>query len=233
MFEYYFLPGEHHVPANMTLQNLHDFSIIGTVSKPSPLAVLVLADCSQSYIIKIIDSYNITIANVMLKQCDQPQLTNLLITSCYSCKIENVIFTNLGLVGTSLIGSTYLTEIMLMSSRKFQMFCQKIELNYWKQSYTDHEHKLIMNRLSIIGDRSKCYGNGAVGLFITDTIESFTINLTNSLFSNLDHTALTVIDRGYGHHRVHIENSTFENNYIHRASLHREINDVMHCKAFD
>ena len=49
--EYHFLPGEHHVPANMTLQNSHNFSIIGTVSKPSPLAtVLVLADCSQSYI---------------------------------------------------------------------------------------------------------------------------------------------------------------------------------------
>ena len=227
--EYYFLPGEHHVPANMTLQNLHDFSIIGTVSKPSPLAVLVLADCSQSYIIKIIDSYNITIANVMLKQCDQPQLTNLLITSCYSCKIENVIFTNLGLVGTSLIGSTYLTEIMLMSSRKFQMFCQKIELNYWRQSYTDQEHKLIMNRLRIIGDRSKCYSNGAVGLYISIaliTIEGLTINLTNSLFSNLDHTALTVIDQGYGHHRVHIENCTFENNYIHKKSLHQEINDV-------
>ena len=45
--EYHFLPGEHHVPTNMTLQNLHNFSIIETVSEPSPLAVLVLADCSQ------------------------------------------------------------------------------------------------------------------------------------------------------------------------------------------
>ena len=59
--EYHLLPGEHHVPANMTLQNLHNFSMIGTVSKPSPLAILVLADCSQSYIINIIDSYNVTV----------------------------------------------------------------------------------------------------------------------------------------------------------------------------
>ena len=29
--EYHFLPGEHHVPANMMLQNLHNFSIIGTI----------------------------------------------------------------------------------------------------------------------------------------------------------------------------------------------------------
>ena len=47
--EYHFLPGEHHVPTNMTIQNLQNFSIIGTVSKPSPLAVLVLVDCPQSY----------------------------------------------------------------------------------------------------------------------------------------------------------------------------------------
>ena len=86
--EYYFLPGEHYVPANMVLQNLHNFSIIGTVSKPSPLAVLVLVDCPQSYIINIIDSYNVTVANVMLKQGDQPQLTNLLLNLCYSCTLK-------------------------------------------------------------------------------------------------------------------------------------------------
>ena len=63
--EYHFLPGEHHVPANMTLQNLNNFSMIGIISKPSPLAVLVLVNCSQSYIIKIIDSYNVTIASVI------------------------------------------------------------------------------------------------------------------------------------------------------------------------
>ena len=39
--EYYFLPGEHHVPANMILQNLHNFSIIGTTSNLSLPVVLV------------------------------------------------------------------------------------------------------------------------------------------------------------------------------------------------
>ena len=33
--EYHFLPGEHHVPANMVLQNLYNLSIIGTVSNSS------------------------------------------------------------------------------------------------------------------------------------------------------------------------------------------------------
>ena len=33
--EYHFLPGEHYVPANMKLQNLYNFSIIGNVSETS------------------------------------------------------------------------------------------------------------------------------------------------------------------------------------------------------
>ena len=46
------------------------------------------------------------------------------------------------------------------------------------------------------------------------------------MFSNLDHTALTIINRVYGYNRIHIENCTFENNYIHRTSLLEEIADI-------
>ena len=216
--EYHFLPGEHHVPANMILQNLHNFSIIGTVSKPSPLAVLVLVDCPQSYIINIIDSYNVTIANVILKQCDHPQLTNLLIYLCYSCTLENLVFINLGMIATNLVGRSHLTKLAIKSNRKFLMFCQQITLNYWYlQSFTDHMHLLVMNQISMIGDRSKCYRNGPVGLHIyigIVTTKSLTMILNNSLFYNLDHTALTIISQCYGYNKVNIENCTFENNYV-------------------
>ena len=39
--QYYFLPGEHHVPANMLLQDLCNFSVIGTVKESPPPVVLV------------------------------------------------------------------------------------------------------------------------------------------------------------------------------------------------
>ena len=216
--EYHFLPGEHHVPANMTLKNLHNFSIIGTVHKQSPLAVLVLVDCPQSYIINIIDSYNVTITNVMLQQCDHPQLTNLIITLCYSCTLENVVFMNLGIIATNLVGRSHLTELVIKSNRKFLMFCQEIALKYWNlQSFTDHKHLLVMNQINMIGDRSKCYSNGPVGLHIyigIIALERLTIILNNSLFYNLDHTALTIVIQCYGYNKVNIENCTFVNNYI-------------------
>ena len=203
------------------LQNLHNFSIIGIVSKPSPLAVLIMVECSQSYIIEIINSYNVTITNVMLKQCNQSQLTNLIIRLCCSCTIENVIFINLGLNGGNLIGRSYLKKVILKSNRKaskFSMVCQKIVLTYWPwdlQSFNDHKHYLTINQIDIIGDGSKCYSDGTTGLHIhVILIEGITISLTDSLFSNLDHTALTIISQCHGYSKILIENCTFENNHI-------------------
>ena len=215
--EYHFLPGEHHVPANMTIQDLHNFSMIGTVSKPSSLAVLVSVDCPQSYIINIIDSYNVTFANVMFEQCDHPQLTNLLINLCYSCTIENIVFMNLGLVGRNLIGMSYLNKIVKKANRKkskFPMYtCQGITLTYRNyQPFIDHKHHLIINQLSIIGDGNKCYSYSQGLLHITIYGEALTITLTNSLFYNLADTALLIYNKCRGKNTVYIENCTVENN---------------------
>ena len=78
--EYHFLPGEHHVPANMTLQNLYKFSIIGIADKT--MSPVVLVGCSQSYVIYIIYSQFVTISNVEFKHCgillqDVKELTNI------------------------------------------------------------------------------------------------------------------------------------------------------------
>ena len=58
--EYHFLPGEHYVPANMMLQNLHNFSIIGALNNLSSSVVLVCSHV-QSYVIDIINSHFVTI----------------------------------------------------------------------------------------------------------------------------------------------------------------------------
>ena len=50
--EYHFLPGEHRIPANIVLKNLHNFSIIGIVSKPSLQVVLV--GCVHTHVLRII-----------------------------------------------------------------------------------------------------------------------------------------------------------------------------------
>ena len=61
--EYHFLQGEHHIPANLILQNLHNFSMIGIVNNSSSLVVLV--GCLQRYVIDIMDSQFVVIKNVV------------------------------------------------------------------------------------------------------------------------------------------------------------------------
>ena len=112
--EYHFLPGEHHVPANMILQNLYNFSIIGTVNNSSSPVVLV--GCSHSYVVNIINSHFINIYNVVFKCCSKvpdtkQQLTNLRMSCCFSCKIINVTLLQYGIIGFNLIGKSYLTNV--------------------------------------------------------------------------------------------------------------------------
>ena len=131
--EYHFLHGEHHVPANMIFHNLHNFSIIGTISKFSSPVVLV--GCLQWNVIDIINSHFVTIKNVMFKHCsilpdNKTQITNLRLSCCFSCKIQNVTFIQYGLIGFNLIGESYLYNIKIQSMEFSQLCCQTILLQY-------------------------------------------------------------------------------------------------------
>ena len=123
--EYRFLPGEHHVPASMILRNLYNFSIVGTVSKPSSSSV-VLVGYLQQYVINIIDSYFVIIKNVMFKNCrtSQRELTNVRLSCCLSCKIENVTLFHYGITAFNLIGESYLHNIKIETVKFSQSCCQ-------------------------------------------------------------------------------------------------------------
>ena len=222
---YYFLPGEHQVPANMVLQNLHNFSIIGITKKSLPV---MLIGCLRSYVINITNSCNITIENVIFKHnqihlTKYKYLTNLLIDFCYSCTIQNVAFMNLGLKGINLIGISHLTEIVIKSDKQsnFLVFCQGIALTYQDKAYTDNKHRLIMNQISI--SSNKCYNSDPVGIHIVvlNVIEDLMIVISNSLFYNLDHMALSISSRCSGNNIIIIENYTFDHNtYITEEFLY-------------
>ena len=126
--EYHFLPGEHHVPANMMLQNLHNFPITGTISNSSLPVVLV--GCAKSYVINIISSHFVTVTNVIFKYCNimpanTSKIRNLIMSCCFSCKLENVTFFQYGFKGSNLIGKSYIHNI---NSQSIQLCCQTIFL---------------------------------------------------------------------------------------------------------
>ena len=209
--EYHFLPGEHHVPANMVLQNLHNFSIIGTVSNLSSPVVLV--GCLQGHVINIIYSELVTIKNVMFKHCsilsdDKIQLTNLRMSCCFSCKIQDVTFIQYGFEGFNLIGESYLYNIKIMQFS--QLHCDVISLQYSicvsQNNYSNYIHNITIDRIFIHG-----YNN--VGLFIhmDRTMYHLKILIKNSYFCNMDETALIIKGRySLTTKQIFVTNCTFK-----------------------
>ena len=206
--EYHFLPGEHQIPANMVLKNLHNFSIVGVVGRSSLQVVLVC--CIHSHVLKIYASYYVNIRNVLFKHCYHPQLqphlyfTSLHLSWCFSCVLENVIFTNFGIVGENLMGNSYLNRIYITHTRG--QLCQGITLVYPddNQLLTNKKYHLLMNEIHIteISNGSKCfiindYLTAGLSVYIIRQ-DGGTILINNSLFK----TALYIKNKCATHRNI-------------------------------
>ena len=204
--EYHFLPGEHHVPANMILQDLHNFSIIGTFSSSSPA---LLISCSRAHVIEIINSCFVMITNVVIKHCStlpngRNELRNLKLSCCFSCKLQNVTLLQYGLIALSLIGESYLHNIKLEITQFPEFCCQAILIQYiystcpsWN-SYNNQMHNVTINQL-FIQNYIKCntYAYANVGLYMDLDYSKYNVKilLINSHFYNMDRTALHIESR--------------------------------------
>ena len=246
--EYHFLPGEHHVPANMMLLNLHNFSIIGAFSNSSLPTVLI--GCSQSfYVIYIYDSFFVSITNVKFKHCSilpsNVTRTNLKLFCCFSCKIENVTFVQYGIVGFNLIGRSYLNNIKVVAIQSSKVCCKLILLQYSiclpLHKYNNHMHDVTINQLLIQNYTGCNTSTSENGLHIDLDTTMYHVNmlLTNSKFHSMNQPAL-VINNRYSRTMsyVFIINCTFELNTAKTAirvyiSLFNKSVSFINCEFHD
>ena len=138
------------------------------------------------------------------------ELTNLRLSCCFSCKIENVTFLHYGIMGLNLIGESYLHNIKIETINFSQLCCQAIYLRYticllWNY-YINHTHNNItINQLStgnsyIHGSHIKQLhynsGNRYTGLYISfdksQYYHSANILINNSYFRDMDRIALQI-----------------------------------------
>ena len=218
---YHFLPGEHHVPANMTLQNLHNFSIIGAIRNSSLPTVLI--GCSQSfYAIYISDSFFVSITNVKFKHCsilpNNVTRPTLKLFCCFSCKIENVTFVQYGIVGYNLIGRSYLNNVKVETIQSSKVCHGMILLQHSicppRHTYSNCTHDLTINQLYVqncISVDTSTYENAGLQINLDTTTYHVNTLLTNSEFHGMNRPALVIKNR-YSHTRsyVFIINCTFE-----------------------
>ena len=218
--EYHFLPGEHHVPANMVLKNLHNFSIHGVVSNSSSPVVLV--GCLQRYVINIIDSQFVIITNAVIKHCGllPSDVKNLKLYCCFSCKLENVMFLQYGISALNLIGKSYLNNVNLKITHFAEVCCQAILIQYtystcpsWNGD-NSHTHIITIDKL-FIQNNIKCNTHVTlnIGLYLDldYSVYHIKILLKNSCFFKLDRTALHIESRCSPTIKriISIENCTF------------------------
>ena len=203
--EYHFLPGEHHVPANLMLKNLHNFSMIGIVNNSSSSVVLI--GCLQRYVFDIMDSQFVVIENVMFKHCGilpdgKKRLINLKLSCCFSCTLQDVTLIQYGLTSYNLIGESYLHNVKIETLQFLQSCCQAITLLFISDCQllkinSTYMHQVTMDQISIYNNHTKYIGKYNMGLTIHTerTKYHLKIILKNSYLCNMGETALFVIGK--------------------------------------
>ena len=216
--EYHFLPGEHHLPTNMTLQYLHNFTMTGYRNSTSISAVIVEH-------IQILYSTNVTIKNMifnmpvrkMLKSAQQ----NLVYANCICCKIINVQFLNYGFVGRNLMGKSYFNDTLITATDPSLAHFRYFYLTYESDFTFDYhgECTLVINNISmsfwdmykdpIYNDKSGIY----LLLRPLQHINELTIIILNSHFHNINRK-IVMIDGGRCTTKatITITNCMFEDN---------------------
>ena len=216
--EYHFLPGEHHLPTNMTLQYLHNFTMTGILSYTVSAAVLFI---NLKEHVKIYNSINVTISNVVFKaydkqyDIDEHSICNVMLTNCFSCKVMNVTFSDYGFCGTNLEGKSYFSNIVM----GFTLYCYRGVFLYYEDNLQTVHH----NECTVVIDGIMMYGNGSskssINSYFVPAIHILLPNysmkfvISNSCFQSMSQTVM-YIDGGFytTNIAVWITNCHFEDN---------------------
>ena len=225
--EYHFLPGEHHLPTNMTLQYLHNFTITGSSSnKVSPAVLLIdLLEC-----LEISNSVNVIISNMTFKEYDKQfkfdehNICYVMLNNCLSCRIMNVMFFDYGFCGINLVGKSYLSNIVM----DFTLQCYRgIYLYYENYLQTVHH-----NECTVVIYRILMYGKGSCdialkpAIFIVLSNCNMTVVISNSYFWSMGQQILHIYSAYATHNAVLIKNCIFEDNRYHNMYIFESLLQV-------
>ena len=222
--EYHFLPGEHHVPTNMTLQYLHNFTISGyqfsSTSAASTVIISSLYTCT-----KIFDSVNVTIDNIIFKMhnssiiLENPfsVLYNLVLENCFSCKITKVIFLEFRFQGRNLLGKSYVNDVLFKVTDEASSFTSIIYLLYYTSDFTIKHYgecMLIVNNISVSYTNTQLVNDAAIYVLLLPFkhTSGLTIIIVNSYFHNINHKILKFVSVRYATYTntiIKIKNCTF------------------------
>ena len=198
--EYHLLPGEHYVISTemILLRYLQNFSLVGLYNKKLHLSSTILVSTD----IVIVNSYNVTITNVIFKVSlpftagDIDVKVQLVV--CVYCTIENVTL-GCGLLGHNLIGRSYLNNIFILSTEYLCNSYQGIMLHYVNYSFNEFQAKseiaygkciTTLQNIRLVYHDSNTICDTDRGIIFVDieeyqTVDSIEIIISNSQFNDV------------------------------------------------
>ena len=112
----YFLPGLHHLPTDLIIQNVNNISLIGSVTNSTTPSTVI--HCASSVGIVVINVTNLTVKNITLQYCkskhDSLQAA-VIIKDSHFIMLQSVHIYHtphvISLLGVNILGKSYLHEV--------------------------------------------------------------------------------------------------------------------------
>ena len=225
--EYYFLPGEHHLPPDMTLENLNNVTLLG-ISSVNNLSPVMLVCCPNKsiYYLFIAFSDNIKIVNVVFKQClRQKNATYVSFHFCISCKLDNIIFSEGGFLANNLFGNTILSNISIKEYKElpYSLSQYKIVIQYADHWLWSEQH--AVNTFDIISSSITSRSTAGIKIKLGQVKYNVSISLRDTQFYDMHDVSLHVFTEYTT--TLQVENCTFMHSYLTRPTIFKQMINIV------
>jgi len=197
----------------MVMWNVSNFSLVGiSINNLQPVSLV----CKSQSFVAFLNSYNVTVSNIMFNQCDgnikyilfkelwkydqhtQDIIVSLFLFECYFCKVMNSKFFGYGLMGINLVGNSLLDNVTINLKTARPVFenniCMyRIMLIYLERDNHHDSDVITMNKISISGYSNNCHSTNlypVIDMQLQQNQYSMTIILSDSQFHDMDQTIL-------------------------------------------
>ena len=142
-----FLPGLHHLHADLIIQNVHNISLIGSTANGTTLDTVII-QCNSSVGITLSNIADVTIKDILLSDCQTTSNVDVTkfamqLKDCYNVQLNRVTIT-----GES---SHYLQAVNVLGNSSFlNLTCNRLVLLYNEVKVTGkHLHNLLIKNFKI------------------------------------------------------------------------------------
>ena len=200
----HFLPGLHHLSTDLVIQNVHNISLIGSITAEN-----VVIQCTSSPAgITMVNITNLTVQNIIIKDCRSKHdslLTAVFIKQSYFIRLHSVQIYHDGhvisLVGANILGNSYFHEVT----------CQEIKFYYNETTVKAKKHNILIDSFTAINHFASEYG---IYLYMSQYSYEITLHVVNTTIQQLRRSAFlcAISNSSVNQNTIFITKCQFHNN---------------------